>query len=372
MFIVKAGESHGKAMVGILVNVPAGINVDKAKMNALLKERSFALGRSERQKIERDKVSLITGVRNGITLGNNVAVVIKNAVAKDYDSVMDAFCADTSSMQVTALRPGHADLGGVCRCGFSDARNVLEGASARNTCIDTALGAIAISMLESLNIKIAVRVKALGSIVDDKDYSFEQLLNCKAPAFSQNKAFASKCKKEIESAKEQGETLGGSVEIIISPIKPGFGFYAGEKRVDALIAQLLMQLQAVKGVYFGENPFEITKSATQYLGSITKGENAKLTTNSCTGGIDGGMTNGDYIKITVGVKPIPTTKKGVPTLDLATGENCVSAKERADITAVFAICPIVKSVVALALTEAVCERLGCDNMQAIKDRYDRL
>ncbi len=371
MFVVKAGESHGKAMVGILCNVPVGICVSKKNITALLKERRIALGRSQRQKIESDKISLITGVRGGLTIGNNVAIVVNNAVFDEYQEIMHPFNANLTERQITALRPGHADLGGIYRCGFSDARNVMEGASARNTCLDVALGSIAISMLETLGIKIAIRVKSLGAVKDENEYSFEQILNNRAPAFSQNKKFISECKKEIERAKEEGESLGGAVEIVISNVLPGFGFYLSEKRADSLIASLLMSLQAVKGVFFGEDPFDLKMQATQYLGRTVKCEKG-FQTQSLSGGIDGGMTNGDDIKITVAIKPIPTTAKGVETFDIKTGEPCVSAKERADVTAVFAICPVLKCVVALGLSEIICERLGADNMQAIKERYESL
>lgn len=370
MKIVKAGESHGEAMVGILTNVPAGIKIEKNQINALLKERSFALGRSVRQKIEQDKVDIITGVRGGLTLGNNVAVVIKNAVYKDYKHLMNPFELSDGE-KITALRPGHADLPGVCRGGFSDIREVLEGSSARNTCLDVALGAVAISMLDMLGIKIAACVRSLGLVKDEKVYNFEDILNNKAPAFSANKQFISACKKELKRAEEAGDSLGGVVEIAISPLKKGFGHYISEKRVNALIAQLIMQIQAVKGVYFGENPFEFNGFGTSYVGEIQNANGIEIA-NSKTGGIDGGMTNGDFIKITVGVKPIPTTVKGVKSVDLQTNEETLSAKQRADTTAVFAICPILKSVVALALCEAVTERLGCDNMQEIIKRYNAL
>lgn len=372
MKVVKAGESHGEAMVGILTDVPSGIVVNKLNINKLLRERNLALGRSERQKIESDKVNLITGVRNGLTLGGNVAVVIKNAVHKNYEAIMHPFEADTQSLKITALRPGHADLPGISRWGFNDARNVMEGASARNTCVDTALGAIAISMLEELGVKIAVSVKMLGNAISKKEYSFEQNLKNTYPAFSRDKAFITACKEQIEIAKIQGESLGGVVQIVVSPLKKGFGSYVPEKRVDALIAQLLMQIQAVKGVYFGENPFDLNMPATTYMGSIVKEENGLKITNSYSGGIDGGMTNGDYIKITVAIKPIPTTAKGVHTVNIENGEDAFSARERADVTAVFGVCPVLKAVTAIALTQAVTERLGCDNMTAIIKRYNDL
>ena len=369
MYLVKAGESHGKAMIGILCDVPAGIKVDKNCINALLKERSFALGRSERQSIENDEINVITGIRNGYTIGNNVGFVVANAVHSDFEQIMDAFNADTISAQVTALRPGHADLPGVYRGKFNDARNVLEGASARNTCLNVVGGAVALSMLDMLGIKIGVRACSLANIKDEKVYDFNEILNAKSPAYSTNENFIDNCKSLIESTKNSGDTLGGTVEIVVSPIKKGFGFYIDEKRVNSIIAQDIMSLQLVKGLYFGENPFEYEGFGTGYHGSIAKSDNTLSVKNSFSGGIDGGMTNGDFIKLTVAVKPIPTTQKGLETIDIQTGKSAISAKERSDITAVFAICPILKCVVATAITKIITERLGSDNMTDIIKRY---
>lgn len=373
MYLVKAGESHGEAMVGVLCNVPSGVVIDKKFINAMLKARSQVLGRSVRQSLERDKINLLTGVRNGVSLGNNIAFVVKNAVHGDYKSVMDCFNADTQTAKITALRPGHADLGGIYRTGFSDARNVMEGASARNTCLDVIGGSIALSMLNMLGISVGVRVRSLGNLTDDKKYTFEQTLLSKAPAYSLNKKFVSDCKNLINHAKEVGDSLGGSVQITISPIKKGFGFYLPEKRVNSVIAQHIMDIQSVKGVYFGENPFDFCYGGLNYHGNIVKNKNGDLLVkNSLSGGIDGGMTNGDVIKITVGIKPLPTTQKGLETVDIQTGESTISAKERSDITAVFALCPILQSVVATALTQIISERIGCDNMQNIIKRYSDL
>ncbi len=372
MYLVKAGESHGKAMIGILCDVPAGIKVNKDDINALLKERSFALGRSERQIIESDQLNIITGIRNGYTIGNNVGFVVENSVYSDYEKIMSPFKCDTNSGCVTALRPGHADLPGIYRGNFTDARNVLEGASARNTCLNVVGGAVALSMLEMLGIKIAVMVRSLGCEKDENSYQFNDILNTKSPAYSLNKGFINASKQLIEKAKNAGDTLGGTVEIVVSPIKKGFGFYTGEKRVNSVIAQDIMNIQCIKGLYFGENPFDYSGGGSDYHGTIKKGEDGLTVCNSLSGGIDGGMTNGDYIKITIAIKPIPTTKKGLETVDIKTGESAISAKERSDITAVFALCPILKCVVATSITKVITERLGCDNMTEIIKRYSHL
>lgn len=372
MKLVKAGESHGVAMVGILTNVPSGVPVSENFINNLLAQRCESAGRSERQRLECDKLDLITGVRGGFTIGNNLAVQINNAVHGDYALAMHPFNADLNQNQIRAIRPGHADLPGCKRNCFSDARNVLEGSSARNTCLDVAGGAIALQMLEALGISISAFVTGIGDLFDNNGYSYQQISGVSAPYFTANKQFESGAKQKIEYAKSQGNSLGGSLQIRVTGLKAGFGSYLPEKRLDASIAQLFMGVQAVKGVYFGKNPFENLGFGTDYVGSAVLANEKLQIQNSQSGGIDGGMSNGDEIVITVGVKPIPTTQRGVQSVDMLTNEPCVSAKERADVTAVFALCPILKCKLALAISEAITERLGADCMQNIKERYQRL
>jgi len=371
MKIIKAGESHGRAVMGILTDVPAGITVSENSINNLLAERSKAFGRSERQLLESDRVDLITGLRDGKTIGNNVGVVINNAVHGDYATVMHPFNADMQSMKITALRPGHADIPGVQRFGFSDARSVLEGASARNTAVDVALGAIAISMLDQLNVNLSSFVRGVGNARDESAYTFEQIADVTAPFFSANEQFVELAKAEVEGCKNAGDSLGGRIEIRIKGIKAGFGSYVAEKRVDSLIAQHIMQIQAVKGLNFG------SKSVLENRGSAycdrVEIVGDKLNVKGCnSGGIDGGMTNGGEIVLTVDVKPIPTVACGVETIDIQSKKSAVSARERADVTAVFALCPILKSAVAVALCTAIAERIGCDNMQSLIKRYNDL
>lgn len=367
MKLIKAGESHGKIMMGILSDVPNGIKVFEEQINFALSERNFAYGRSERQAIERDKIDFITGIRNGETIGNNVGIVIENAVHGDYGDMMGEFNADLSKGELTAVRPGHADLPGVNRFLLNDARNVLEGASARNTCIDVVGGVFAINMLAELGIELSSYVVALGGEKDCNNYSFEQTKSVTAPFFTANKEFEKNCKEIIENALRTGDSVGGSVQIRVKNIKQGFGSYVGEKRINSVIARHIMQIQAVKGVYFGIFPFN-GNFGSEYADSVEFLDRVTITTAN-SGGIDGGMTNGGEIVITVGIKPIPTLKRGVETIDIKSGKKCISAKERADVTAVFALCPILKSVVALSLSEVVSERLGCDNMQRIIERY---
>lgn len=371
MFLIKAGESHGKAMVGMLCNVPAGIKVEESFINSLLLGRSKASGRSVRQNFENDKIDFITGLRGGITLGNNIAFMVKNAANRECEDIMGEFSADTSQ-PITKIRAAHADLPGLKRTGFDDIRNVMECSSARNTCLDVIGGGIALSMLDMLGIKISAFTRSLGGARDRNQYDFEDIKGVESPYFSINNKFINECKEELKKAENLGDTLGGSVEVMVKGLKVGFGSFVAEKRVNGAIARLIENIQSVKGIYFGENPFEFAKMGSDYVGEVKKTENDFVCLNSKSGGISGGMTEGGIINFTVAAKPIPTIKKGVDSCDYRTGEPCLSPAYRSDTTAVFALCPILKCVTALAITEIISERIGCDNMENIIKRYNEL
>lgn len=384
MKLYKAGESHGEAMVGILMGVPSGIAVDNNKIASALAERKNAYGRSVRQQAETDE-TLVTGVIGGLTIGNNVAFVIKNTVravcVKDDETPCEqnncgqSDCEQNHSRQngkgglkpLKNLRPGHADLAGMVKFGFSDARAVAEGSSARNTCLDVAAGEVALSMLDALDIKVTAFVRSLGLVKDETVYDFERVSHVTAPFFSTDEEYQKKFKNEVDRIKKSGDSVGGTIEIRVKNIKAGFGGYTAENRINGAIARDLMSIQAVKDIKFGlKNVSEC--SGTEYADKLSFAEHRVLT--SCSGGIDGGMTNGAEIVITVGVKPIPTTAKGVPSVDIY-GNECISSRERADITAVFALCPVLKAKIALTLCDAITKSLGDENMKDIIERYNK-
>lgn len=385
MKLYKAGESHGEAMVGILTGVPSGISVDNNKIASALAGRRNAYGRSVRQQAETDE-TLITGVIGGLTIGNNVAFVIKNNVravcAKDDETPCDQnICSqsDCSNQRHSAqnvngglkplknLRPGHADLAGMVKFGFSDARAVAEGSSARNTCLDVAAGEVALSMLDSLDIKVTAFVRSVGLVKDETDYEFERVSQVAEPFFSADEEYQKKFKSEVDRIKNSGDSVGGTIEIRVKNIKAGFGGYTAENRINGAIARDLMSIQAVKDIRFGlKNASEC--SGTDYADVLSFAEHRVLT--SYSGGVDGGMTNGAEIVISVGVKPIPTTAKGVPSVDIY-GNECISSRERADTTAVFALCPVLKAKIALALCDAITQSLGNEKMKDIIERYNK-
>lgn len=383
-------------MVGLITDVPYGIPADENKINLLLRERNLAFGRSERQKKEKDKLFYLSGVASGKTTGNNVAIVIKNNVrtlsvyncnlSGESDSLTaeagNGTCADNYAetcdgifeqnyAPLVNLRPGHADMPGIVNYGIKDARIIAEGASARNTCLNVAAGAISLSFLNELNINVSAFVRAVADVKDDKDYSFKDISSVGAPYFSANKNFIKHVKTCVKKAVADGESLGGEIELRVSGIKAGFGGFESEKRVSGAIARDLFEIQAVKGVYFGENEQDICLVGTAYADRIVYDKGTLYANGKKSGGIDGGMTNGEEIVIKVKVKPLPTTKKGVPSVDV-NGNSCVSQKERADITAVFALCPILKGVVALTLSSVITKSMGGDSLQKIKERYNAL
>lgn len=371
MQLFKAGESHGAAMVGILVGVPAGIRVDNNDIAVLLEVRKSAYGRSVRQLSESDEF-LVTGLIDGVTIGNNIGFVIKNGVRNVSSSECAAKGAGDSSGKLPPLnhlRPGHADLPGMVKFGFENARAVAEGASARNTCLDVAAGAVALSMLKELGVSVTAFVRSVGNVKDDNDYDFCDIKDVALPFFSGSAAIAEKFKSEVDCVRDSGDSVGGTVEIRVKGLKPGFGGYCAESRVNGAIARDLMGIQAIKGIYFGAYPFD-GLLGSEYADTLTfNGERRVLT--SAGGGIDGGMTNGAEIKITVGVKPIPTIAKGVPSVDV-NGDACISARERSDVTAVFALCPVLKSKIAITLCNSVMASLGGDSMADIVERYNKI
>lgn len=375
MKLIKAGESHGEAIVGIIENVPFGLEINEGEINCLLAERSGAYGRGSRQKNENNRARFIAGLSNGRTTGGNLAFLVENGVKNYYELNENGekiFREANGGEKVTAVRPGHADLAGLYRFCADDCRVVSEGASARSTCADVVAGGAALQFLSALNIKIAACVSGLPGYLLNAAPRYENISLVKPPYYvfsgDENKA-----KSLVDEAASVGDTLGGTVTLAVKGVKAGFGCYVSEKRVDGLIAALLMKIPSVKGVYFGKNPFENLKGS-EYISRIKKDEetgNFFSENNEC-GGVTGGMTDGNEIIITVAVKPVPTLPMGVKTVDFSSGKTVTAARPRGDVTSVFACVPILKSALALGLTEIICERIGCDSMRNIIARNEVL
>ena len=378
MKLSTAGESHGRALVAILEGLPAHLPISAEAINADLALRQSGYGRGGRQKIEKDKVEILTGVRNGETLGSPVTLCIFNRDYANWESCMSAGECDSEVMAkkaLTKVRPGHADLTGVIKYAQEDARNILERASARETAIRVAAGGVYKAYLSSLGVEIAGRVKSVCGVVDDKGYTFADLQKSKLSKTGIiDQAADEKAVAKIDELRKVGDTAGGVVEVRVKGLKSGFGgVMTYEDKLDARLAQGLMSIQAVKGVEVGMG-FEVAqKSGKDVHDEIfyEEGKGFYRTTNRA-GGIEGGMSNGEEIVLSIAMKPIPTLMKGLQTVDYATKDKAVAAAERSDTCAIFALEIIVEAVVAQVLAFVVAERLGGDTMDEVKERYTAL
>lgn len=374
MKFTTAGESHGKALLGIIEGLPSNMPVDEQNINEYLALRQGGYGRGGRQKIERDRVIILSGVRNRLTLGSPLAFEIENRDYANWQPVMAPEGADVTQRRLTRVRPGHADLTGVIKYAQTDARNILERASARETAVRVAGGAIAMQYLSQLGIKISGRVESVCGIEDGGKYSFDELSAAKAhPLFMLDESAEKRAMELIDKLKAEGNTAGGIIEIRISGLKSGFGSCMQySAKLDGILCGALMSVQAIKGVEVGLG-FEAARRPGSEVHDEIFMENGKIFRGSNNaGGIEGGMSNGEDIILRAAMKPIPTLMKGLRTIDYETGEQATAAGERSDVAAVCACEIILECVAASALAEVVSARLGGDNMAEVKERYDRL
>ncbi len=372
---VTAGESHGKMLVGIISGIPAGLYIDGGFVNGELKRRMQGFGRGGRMKIESDCAEFVTGVRAHYSMGSPITAIIYNKDFENWQKVMgeNAEPNEMPSRRVTAVRPGHADLSGVIKYGFDDARNVLERASARETAMRTALGAVAKLYLKSLGIEIGSHTVSIGGVTAQNvdDYSD---LNARADGNEVrclDKAASSKMVEEIKAAAADGDTLGGVVEVVVTGCKSGIGSYVSEmNKLDGIIMREVGCVQSVKAVEIGCGIQSAAKRGGQVHDEIYPCGKGFMRETNRAGGIEGGMTNGEHIIVRAYCKPIPTLRRGLNTVDIATCERATAANERSDVCAVPAAGVVCEAAVALALCEAISDMLGGDSMKETVKRYN--
>ncbi len=370
MKLTTAGESHGKGLIAVIEGLPANLKLDIEEINYYLSLRQGGYGRGARQKIERDTVEILSGVRNSLTLGSPVTLLIKNNDYANWSEVMSAEKADTSLRRLTKVRPGHADLAGVLKYGHGDARNVLERASARETAARVAAGTVAKQYLKELGVEISGFVKSVCGVTDENDYPFEALDNAKkSRLFMLDKDKEEKAVALLDELKENGDTAGGVLEIRVKGLKSGFGScMTYDQKLDARLAFAAMSVQAVKGVEIGLGFKAAEMRGSKVHDEIYYDGGYYRKTNNA-GGIEGGMSNGEEIVLRAAMKPIPTLMRGLNTVDIMTHESVKAASERSDVCAVCAAEIILESAVAFALAQTVAERLGGDDMREVKERY---
>ena len=373
-----AGESHGRALVAICEGVPAGVRVGTEDVAAALARRRAGYGRGARMTFERDEVELTGGVRHGRTLGGPVALRIANTEWPKWETVMSPDPVDRQTLDsqarnapLTRPRPGHADLAGMQKFGHADARPVLERASARETAARVALGEVARRLLSQvLGIEILSHVVAIGPVRipnevmpgPDAATAIEaDPVRCFDPATS--KAMVA----EIDEAKRAGDTLGGVIEVLAFGLPPGLGsFTHWDRRLDARLAGALMSIQAIKGVEVGDGFTTATRRGSVAHDEIEATDKGIARRTNRAGGIEGGMSTGEVIRLRVAMKPISTVPRALDTIDTSTGEPAKAINQRSDATAVPAAGVVAEAMVALVLAEAAVEKFGGDSVEEMR------
>jgi chorismate synthase len=373
-----AGESHGRALVAICEGVPAGVQVTTEDLAAALARRRAGYGRGARMTFEQDEVELTAGVRHGRTLGGPVAIRIANTEWPKWEAVMSADPVAAEQLDglarnaaLTRPRPGHADLTGMQKFGHTDARPVLERASARETAARVALGEVARRLLSQvLGVEILSHVVAIGQIAApdgtmpgprDRAAIDADPVRCADPATSQAMV------AEIDTAKKEGDTLGGVVEVLAFGLPPGLGsFTHWDRRLDGRLAGALMSIQAIKGVEVGDGFTTATRRGSVAHDEIEATEEGVRRRTNRAGGVEGGMSTGEPLRLRVAMKPISTVPRALDTIDTSTGEPAKAINQRSDATAVPAAGVVAEAMVALVLAEAAIEKFGGDSAEEMR------
>ncbi len=374
MKLTTAGESHGKALTGIIEGLPSNLKLNTEEINNLLALRQSGYGRGARQKIERDRIEILSGMRNGFTLGSPLAFLIINKDYENWREYMSPENCDTSKRVLTRVRPGHADLTGVIKYDQSDARNVLERASARETAVRVAAGSVFIQYLRNFGVEISGYVKNVCGIADESVYTFKEIGKAKQePLFMLNSEKQEEAMRLLDKLKEEGDTAGGVIEIRVNGLKSGFGSCMQySTKLDAILCAAAMSVQAIKGVEIGLGFKAANLAGSKVHDEIFYKDNRFCRETNNAGGIEGGMSNGEEIVLRAAMKPIPTLMKGLKTVDYLTKKPATAAGERSDVAAVCAAEIVLESAVACALAEIVSARLGGDNMREQLERYKNL
>ena len=374
MRFLDAGESHGKALVAIIEGLPSGLEINLDDINYELYRRQQGYGRGGRMKIETDKAEILSGVRDGKTLASPLTLMIKNADTGNWGKIMDAQNADTHLRTVTQVRPGHADYSGCVKYGFDDARNILERASARETAIRVAVGAVGKSYLKTLGIDIASRVISIGTAVDGcESYTFDEIKSNadKSEVRCLNAVAEKEMIAVIDQAKENKDTLGGEVEIVVKGMPVGIGSHTYyDRKLDYALMGAVGSVQSVKSVAIGQDCSALFGSQAHDKMYLQNGKIVRKTNRA--GGIEGGISNGEEIVIRAKLKPIPTVMAGLDTVDIVSKEQVKSSPERSDVCAVPAGAVVIENVVAFTLMQAINDTLGGDIMCETVARMEKL
>ncbi len=373
-----AGESHGPALVALLEGVPAGIEVTSADIGRDLARRRLGYGRGARMSFEQDEIEIIGGVRHGVTLGSPVAIRVGNSEWPKWQTVMAADPVDADELAkqarnapLTRPRPGHADLAGMQKYGHDDARPILERASARETAARVAVGVVAKALVkQALGIDIVSHVVELGSVAakaglvpqpDDFDRIDADPLRCLDPDAS------ARMVAEVDAAKKDADTLGGIVEVLAYGVPPGLGSHVQwDRKLDARLATALMSIQAIKGVEIGDGFTQARSRGSVAHDEIVGTPDGVRRLTDRAGGLEGGITTGEPLRVRAAMKPISSLNRALATVDVVTGAPATAINQRSDVCAVPAAAVVAEAMVALVLAEAATEKFGGDSVAEIR------
>lgn len=370
-----AGESHGEALVAMIEGLPAGVRISADDIVSALARRRLGYGRGARMKFEQDKVRLLTGVRHGLTLGSPVAIEIANTEWPKWTEVMSADALDHDlpregrNAPLSRPRPGHADLTGMRKYGFDDARPVLERSSARETASRVALGEVVKQFLDqAFGIRTVAHVVALGGVQTNPDLPLPTPDDLEAldvsPVRTLDKEAEVRIIERINEAKKAADTLGGVIEVLAYGVPAGIGTYVeSDRRLDAALASAIMGIQAFKGVEIGDGFLEASRPGSQAHDEIVVNADGRIDRlSNRAGGIEGGMSNGQVIRVRGAMKPIPSIPKALRTVDVLTGESAQAINQRSDSTAVPAASVVAEAMVRLTLAKYALDKFGGDSV----------
>src|SRR5947207_1109637 len=382
-----AGESHGRALVTIIEGVPAGLTIDLDAITVDLRRRQTGYGRGRRMAIESDRAEPLSGIRHGLSTGAPIALLIPNKDWENWqrtmyvEAAMPAEASGADRPPVTRPRPGHADLAGFVKYGHDDMRNVLERASARETAARVAVGAIARQLLLAVGTEIVSHVVSIGAagLADRLTVTFDRVraLSADSPLHCADPGVERQMIAEIDRAREAGDTMGGSFEVIAHDVPPGLGSYVQwDRKLDGRLAQALMSIPAIKAVGIGRGPAVADVPGSRIHDEIlppsgarpSSGVDVTRPTNNA-GGLEGGVTNGEDLRVSIYMKPIATLMKPLRSVDLTTMEESPAAIERSDVCAVPAAAVVGEAMVAFILADALTEKFGADSVEELQANW---
>jgi chorismate synthase len=373
-----AGESHGPQLTIIVTGMPAGLRLDRGRIDRDLARRQHGYGRGGRMKIERDEIEVVGGLRGGETLGSPIALVVRNDDFENWASTMGVWTTDPDEVRtrrVHAPRPGHVDLIGGMKYGRRDLRDVLERASARETASRVAAGAVAKELLRAFDIEIRSGVVSIGA-AGDPDYSpaWDELCAVEddSPLRAVNRGHEAAMVAEVDRAREAGETLGGTIVVAARGLPIGLGSYVQwNEKLDGRIGQAILSIHAVKAVAIGDGVSAARRSGSEVHDAIHHDPaRGYYRTSNRAGGLEGGVTNGQDVVVRAFMKPISTLRRGVPSVDIETHEPHRSQWERSDVTAVPACGIVCEAMLAIALADAMREKFGGDSIDEMRRNYE--